>query len=250
MFVEEFGVVFLEFLEQDVVFLADVHAFARDHEEEYGVTFDMAQEPQTETFALRGAFDDAWDVGDAEGLVVVVLHYAEVGCQSGEGVVGDFGFSCGHDRKESGFSGIGETDETDIGEDFEFDYDPTFFGRFARLGVARRLVGGGFEMVVAPTAPSAASDNGGLVVFGDFAQLFARFGVAAYASQRDVENLVGAFASGAEVLSAVLSVFGEYMFGILEVEEGPAVAVATEDDVAAASAVAAVGSGLSVVFDP
>ena len=250
MFVEEFGVVFLEFLQQDVVFLADVHALARDHEEEYGVAFDMAQEPQTESFALRGAFDDAWDVGDAEGLVVVVLHYAEVGCESGEGVVGDFGFSCRHDRKECGFSGIRETDESDIGEDFEFDYDPSFFGGFARLGVARRLVGGGFEMVVAPTATSAASDNGGLVVFGDFAQLLARFGVAAYASQRNVENLVGAFASGAEVLSAVLSVFGENMFGVLEVEERPAVAVATEDDVTAASAVAAVGSGLSVVFDP
>ena len=52
----------------------------------------MTQESDSKTFSFCCAFDDAGDVGHDEALMAAIADDAEVGYQSGEGVVGDFGF--------------------------------------------------------------------------------------------------------------------------------------------------------------
>ena len=178
-FVEEFGVVLTEFVEEDVVLAADVSAVGGDEEEEDGVALDVAQETYAEPFAPAGAFDDAGDVRHDEGAVVAVGDDAEVGDEGGEGVVGDFGFGGGDDGEEGGFSGVGESDEPDIGEDFEFEDDGALDAGFAGLGEAGGLVGGGFEVPVAEPSASSFDEEGSFAVGGDFADGLSGFGVAA-----------------------------------------------------------------------
>ena len=118
------------------------------------------------------------------------------------------------------------------------------------MSVAWGLVGGALEVIVAQAAAAAAGDDELLAFFGHFAQHLACLCVAADAAQRHLEDLVAAGAAGAEVLAAMLAVFSEDMFGVLEVQECPALGGAAQDDVATASAVAAVGSCLGVVLHP
>ena len=56
------GVKLLQLVEQDVVFLLDVVGIGRNHEEQHGVTLDVAQEAQTKSAALARTLDDARNV--------------------------------------------------------------------------------------------------------------------------------------------------------------------------------------------
>jgi len=51
---------------------------------EHGAALDVAQELIAEAVALMGAFDEAGDVGDDEGLVVVGADDAEIRDERGE----------------------------------------------------------------------------------------------------------------------------------------------------------------------
>jgi hypothetical protein len=98
--VKEGIVVAFEFAEEDVEFLAMVLAVGGYEEEEDGVAFDMSEESVAEAFAFGGSFDDAGEVGDAEGLSVAVFDHAELWGEGGEGVVGDPGFGGGDAGQE------------------------------------------------------------------------------------------------------------------------------------------------------
>ena len=89
---EQFGIVFLEFLEEGTVSCGDVVLLGGDHEQEYGVALDVAQEADAYAAAFVSAFDDARDVGHYERAVVVVLDNSQVGLQCGEGIVGNLRF--------------------------------------------------------------------------------------------------------------------------------------------------------------
>ena len=116
--------------------------------------------------------------------------------------------------------------------------------------IARGLVGGTLEVVVAQSSSAAFGNNHLLAFFCHFAEYLARFSIFADTSQRHLENLVLAGAAGAKVFAAVLSVFGEDMLGVFQVEEGPPLRGSAKDNVAAASAVTTVGTGFGVVFHP
>ena len=61
------------------------------------------------------------DVGQADD--------AELGVQGGEGVVGDFRLGGGDDGQEGGFAGVGQADQTGVGDQFQAQPDPAFLAR-------------------------------------------------------------------------------------------------------------------------
>ena len=79
--------------------------------------------------------------------------------QGGECVIGDLRFGRCDGGQEGGLARVRETDETDIGKDLQFQDEPAFDPFLAGLGIARRLVGGRLEMVVAPTAAATLAQK-------------------------------------------------------------------------------------------
>ena len=74
--VEQLGVKLGKLVEQDFIFLGDVVGIGGHHEQQHGVTFDVAEESQSESLALAGALDYARNVGHDERAVVAVAHDA------------------------------------------------------------------------------------------------------------------------------------------------------------------------------
>jgi len=140
---------------------------------------------------------------------------------------------------ESRLAGIGETDQADVGEKFQFEPESEFPARRAGLVLGGGLVPGFGEARV-PAAPAAAfGDDKPLLGLGEVEKLLAgipvvddgpdghlHFAVIAVAA-----GLVRSFPMGA-ALRLVLRV-------IAQVEEGVVVEGRHDNDVAAAAAIAA-----------
>ena len=90
--------------------------------------------------AFCGTFDQTRDVCHHDGCILVDLCHAEVGFKRGEWIIADFRLCIGERRKQSGFSRIRQTDDSNIGNKFEFETDHFFFVRFTAFRCARCLI--------------------------------------------------------------------------------------------------------------
>jgi hypothetical protein len=116
---------------------------------------DMAQEIVTQAHSHMGAFDQAGDVGQNQAFLFIQVCHAQVGLQGSERVRGDLGFGVGDDREQGGFTGVRDTDDTDIGDELELQAQDQRLAGFAALANARGLVGGGGKAgIAAPTTPA------------------------------------------------------------------------------------------------
>ena len=101
LFVKQFRIVFLEFLQKDFVFLVYIIAVGRNQEKQDGVTFDMPEEADPEAFPFTGPFDDPGNVGHYKGRMVAVLYNSKIWYQGCEGIIGNLRFG-GRDGREQG----------------------------------------------------------------------------------------------------------------------------------------------------
>src|SRR5579862_2327762 len=103
---------------------------------------DVPQELRAKPCAFVRAFDQSRYVCDHEALVVwgpSNHNDAQVGLESSERIVRDFGTSGGDARNQSRFSNIGITYESNIGEQLEFESEGALFAGAAILVLTRRL---------------------------------------------------------------------------------------------------------------
>src|SRR5437899_9052840 len=63
------------------------------------------------------------------------------------------------DREQRRLAGVGETDQPDVGDQFELEPQPAGFARLAELGETRGLSGGRLEAGIAAAAPPGARDH-------------------------------------------------------------------------------------------
>ncbi len=113
---------------------------------------DVAEESVAEARAVLGAFDEAGDVGDDDSAVAFEFDDAKLRFERGEGIVGDLGPGGGDRSQQRALAGVGHADEADVGDQLQFQPQSAFLAFGAGLGVARGLVGGGFELPVAAAA--------------------------------------------------------------------------------------------------
>lgn len=208
-------------------------------DEEVGA-LDVAEEAVAEARALVRALDEAGNVGNDEGLLVGRFadgDDTEVGLESGEGVVGDFGFGGGDARDERGLAGVGIADEGDVGEDFEFEAEGEFFAGVAHFVLAGSLMGGGGEVLVAATAATAVGDDDALVGMLEVVDEVAGIVVVDEGADGNFEDDVESVASGAVGTHAVLAALGAVEGVVAEVHEGVVALGGFHDDVAAAATV-------------
>ncbi len=236
------------FVEQNLVFALDVVGVAGYHEEQKRVALDVAEESQSQSTSLGCALDDAGNVGYDEGTSVAVGHDAERGLEGGEGIVGNLGARVGERADQRRLTGVGEADQTDIGEELQFQDHHHFLHGLAGLGVARCLVGGGAKLEIAQSAASAFEQHHDLSVFDDIAEIFTGFGIVGHGAGRHLDVAVGAVAAVAAAFAAVAAIAGKDMAIVAQVEQRPVVAVAAQVDVASAPTIAAVGAAEGLVF--
>ena len=145
---KQFGVILLQFVEQDLIFLHDIFTGRRNHKEQYCVAFYMTQETQSETFSLACAFNNTGYICHTERTTVAVGDDAQLGRKRSKRIVCYLGFGCRDHTKQRTLAGIGKSHETDICQHLELHNDGAFLGRFTGLCITRSLVGSSTEMPV------------------------------------------------------------------------------------------------------
>ena len=210
----------------------------------------MPEEAHADALAFVRALDDAGDIGHHEGTVVVVAHDAQVGLQRGEGVIGYLGLGRCDGGEEGALPGVGEAYEAHIGQHFQLQDEPAFHAFLSGLGVAGCLVGGGLEVVVAPAAAAALTQDVLLPGLHELGDDFFGLGIFDHYALGHFQHDVGAVLAPFEGLGTVAAVLGPHHFAVAQVDEGPQLGIYAQDDVAAPAAVTAVGTALGDVFGP
>ena len=117
--------------------LADIHQM---HEQPRAL--DVPQELDAKAVPLVRAFDQAGNIGDDEGRVIIVrAHDAQVRLERGERIIGDLGLGGRDARDQRRFAGVRKSDQPDIGQQLQFQPQMSFFAGPAVLVLGRRLMG-------------------------------------------------------------------------------------------------------------
>ena len=119
---------------------------------------DVGEELVPEPGAGARALDQPRNVGDHE-LAVVELERAEHRLERGERVVGDLRLGAGQARQQRGLAGVRQADQADVGEQLELERDPRLIAGQPALGEPRRLMGRPGEALVPAAARAAAGDD-------------------------------------------------------------------------------------------
>src|SRR5712691_11988902 len=95
-----------------------------------------------EPMAFVRAFDEAGNVSDDEGLIVIRTDDAEVGDERGEGIVSDLRLRRADDRDQRRLPGVWQADDSDIGDQLQLDEQFALFAGITGLREPRRLARG------------------------------------------------------------------------------------------------------------
>ena len=248
--VEHAGVELFQFAQQDAVFLGNMVGVAGHHEEEKGVTLNVAQKAQSQPAPLGCALDDAGNVGHHKRLTLAIGHYAQAGLHGGKGIVGYLGTGRRQGRHQRRLAGIGKAHKAYVRQQFQFQYHHHLLHRLARLGIARCLIGGGAKLPVAQSATSSLEQHDHLAVAFHVAQVLARFSIVGHGARRHINVAVLAVASVRAAFRTVTAMPGEHVFLIPQMQQRPVIVVAAQIHIATSATIAAIGSTIGLVFGP
>ena len=153
--VEHLGIELAKLVEEDVIFLEDIVGITGNHEEQQGVALDMTQETKAEALSSGSTFNDTGNIGHHKGFIVTIAHDTQGRFHSGEGIVGYLRTGIAERRHQGGFSGIGETYQSHIGQQFQLHDDCHLLHGLSGLRIAGSLIGSRTELVVTQSAASA-----------------------------------------------------------------------------------------------
>ncbi len=199
------------------------------------------------------AFDESGHVSDDKAPVLVERYHAEVRGECRKRIVGDLGLRSRDPGYQGGLPGVGKANQSDIGEQLEFETEVLLFAVFAGLHLARCAIGGCREMRVAQTAASALRHQHAVArvrQIRDELRLRRQLARAVEheSSHRDGEFQVMAAAARTVGPFAVTAALGRKFRMKAEVDEGVQVRAGDDVDRAAVSAVASAGTAARDIF--
>ena len=202
-----------------------------------------------EAASLAGALDEAGHVGGDEGLAARCARDAEVGDERGEGVVGDLGARGADARDDGALPHRRHANEGGVGHELHLELDPVLAGRLALLGKRRGAAHRGDKVDVAAAAGASRRHDDALAGTGEVGDVVGgrlRLGVelADDRAHGDAQHEVGAVAAVATRALPVRAALGAEVVLVAVVDERRELRVGLDDDAAAATAVAAVGTAL------
>jgi len=171
---------------------------------------DVFEELHPEAGAEVCACDEAGDISDSEAALkgsVAYLHDAKVGLERGEFIVRNLGTSGGETRDERGLADIREADEAGIREQTKFQAIVASFAGAAEFVLARSLVCGCSEVLVAAAAATTTCDDELIVGSSEVVNEIAGVVVIEQSADRNFEDerlAGGAGHVGAEAMTAAL----------------------------------------------
>ena len=202
----------------------------------------MAQEQMPQTGTFRGTFNQARHIGHHKALLWAHADNTQVGVQSGEGVIGDFGAGVGNSRNESGFARIGHAEQTHVSQHLQFELELFLFTEPARCFLAWGTVDGAFETHVAKATVTALGDHDGFARHQQFIQHFACFGIGDDGAHRHFQGDIVTGSTKHVRAHAVLATLGIMAARIAVIDQGVQVDVGKGKHMPATTTVATVGA--------
>ena len=153
-------------------------------------------------------------------------------------------------RNNAAFADAGVTNKAHIRQKFQLQLNPAVLTRLALFGKRRRTVGCRGIAGIALAAASALGYNVFLPVLNKVSQAHARSIVAHQRAHRHFNNNVIGPVPGAVAVAALPAAFGHKFTFITEINQRVQIFIRTQNNAAAASAVAAVRAALFYKFFP
>ena len=175
--------------------------------QQHTATFQVLQEADTKTCAFSRAFNQTWNIGNHEALLVVHTHNAEARYQRGERIIRHFRFRRRYRADKRRFTGVWHAQHTHVRQQHQLQHQVTLITRRTHRFLTRSTVNRGFETGVAQTVPAAFSDHQTLTVFGHVAHRFARTLVDNACPYRHFDGNVFTTLAGAITACAILTTF-------------------------------------------
>ena len=164
-------------------------------------------------------------------------------------VVGDLGMGLADHAQKGAFAHVGKAHQTHVRQQLQLQHHVVALAGKARLGEAGYLPGGGGEVLVAPAAPAALTEDEGLAV-GHILDDLAGLGVPDESPSGDPDgetlSVLAAFAAALPIYAGRSHIFAL----VAEVHQRGHIVIHLHDDAAAVAAVAAVGATGGHVFLP
>jgi hypothetical protein len=177
-----------------------------------------------------------------------VADDSEVRGEGGKGKVCYPRSSRGDRRKQSRFSYVGEADQTNVGQEAQFELKEAFFSRGAGLGKARCLVRRSGKKSIAFAALSPASDDDLRALRTEISQKLTALGVTNQGAQWHADDEVVTVFPVLILSSTVFATLGSQVTLIDEVAQGAQLGISLKDDTPAVSAIPAVWPPSRTVF--
>ena len=210
--------------------------------QQYPRALDVAEEAVADAGALGRALDQAGDVGDDE-FAALVADDPQLRAQGRERIIADLCAGVADRIEEGRLAGVGQPDETDVGEQFEAQPQPHLLAGDAGLVLARSTVGRGLVAGVAAPAQAAMEQGHLFANRGEVGEQRALFVVGEdLGADRDLDDEVGAARPGPVRAGTTLAARGAEMLRVAKVDQRIEARDRLEHDVAALAAVAAVGA--------
>jgi hypothetical protein len=209
-----------------------------------GRSLDVPKEIMSESGTGSGPFDQSGKIRDDQAPFTGQIDHAKLRAQSGEGIISDFGPGLRDSREHRRFTRIGQTDQANVRDQFEFKSNFELDGLFALFELARCLMGGSCEMNV-PAPPFATGRSHETLPFGnDVNQKFVVGGVVDLTPkwQWKLEGL-SSF-SVARLLASLLTILGGDETSTCVACQRVEMRIAHEHDITAIATVTAVGTSL------
>ena len=175
-------------------------------------------------------------------------HNAQLGDQSGKGIIANFRARIGDLVDEGRFASIGQAQQANICEKFQPQPDPHFLPRLAGLVLARGAVGRALITGIAATAQSAFQEDFALSDFGEVSQyLFAIFGEY-LRTYWHLDHKIWRACARAILAHALPAPLGLEMLGIAEINQRIERMHRFEHDIAAPAAITTIGTTIFNIF--
>ena len=213
-----------------------------------GRALNVAQELMAQAFTLARALDETGDIGN-DVRIFAGTHHAQVGHERGKRVVGNLGTGSAHTRDERGLADRGKAHKRGIGHELHLELDPMLLGRLTQLGKRRRATHRRHKVGIAQTAGATGRHDDALAVVhqvGNLEHRGLRLGIelADYSAHGDFQNQVLTALAIATGTLAMRSALGTEMMLKAVINQRGQLSIGLDDDIAATTAVAAIGAAL------
>ena len=198
--------------------------------------------------ALARALNKAGDVGN-DVRIFAGTHHAEVWHERGKRVVSDLGTGGTHARNERRLTHRGKAHERGIGHKLHLELNPVLLGRFAQLSERGRAAHRRHKVGIAQATGTAGRHDDALAIVhqvGNLEHRGLRLGgeLAHHGTHRDLKNQVLAALAIATSALAVRAALGAEVMLKTVIDQRRQLSIGLDDDIAATTAVAAIGAAL------